>query len=62
MNGLLWEKLESITSKNNRVDKYLLKNLRNTITVLDSKYKMQLDVSYNFLAQCIFVMEVAKNP
>ena len=55
MNGLLWEKLESITSKNNRVDKYLLKNLRNTITVLDSKYKMQLDVSYNFLAQCIFV-------
>ncbi len=55
MNGLFWEKLGSIALKNNRVDKYLLKNLRNTIIVLHSKYKMQLDVSYNFLAQCIFV-------
>lgn len=55
MNGLLWEKLGSITSKNYRVDRYLLKNLRNTIIVLHSKYEMQLDVSYNFLAQCIFV-------
>lgn len=55
MNGLLWEKLESITSRNNRVDKYLLRNLRNTVIVLHNNYKMQLDVSYNFLAQCIFV-------
>lgn len=55
MNGILWEKLESITSKNNRVDKYLLKNLRNTIIVLNSKYKVSLDAAYNFLAQCIFV-------
>ena len=55
VNGVLWEKMNSITKKNNRVDKYLLENLRNTIIILNRDYGMELDAAYNFLAQCIFI-------
>lgn len=55
VNGVLWEKMNSITKKNNRVDKYLLENLRNTIIILNREYGMELDAAYNFLAQCIFI-------
>lgn len=55
MNGLLWQKMECIINKSNRVDKYLLSNLRNTIIVLKSKYNMPLDIAFNFLAQCILI-------
>ena len=54
-NGALWDKMNSVAQKNNRVDKYLLGNLRNTIIILNSEYGMQLEDAYNFLAQCIFI-------
>lgn len=55
INGVLWEKYNSIFKKSNRVDKYLLDNMKNTIMNLYMNYEMQLDDAYNFLAQCIFI-------
>ena len=53
--GVLWKKLHSVFKKNERVDTYLLNNLRNTIINLFKNYEMELDDAYNFLAQCIFI-------
>lgn len=53
--GVLWERFHSIFKKNERVDTYLLNNLRNTIINLYKNYGMELDDAYNFLAQCIFI-------
>lgn len=55
INGLLWKKYNSILKKGNRVDKYLLQNMRNTIINLHNNHNMQLSDAYNFLAQCIFI-------
>lgn len=55
ISGLLWSKLRSILKKNERVDTYLLNNLRNTIIDLYQNYGMELEDAYNFLAQCIFI-------
>lgn len=55
VNGVLWERMDSITRKSKRVDKYLLENLRNTIIILNREKNMELDAAYNFLAQCIFI-------
>lgn len=55
INGVLWEKYNSILRKGSRVDKYLLQNMRNTIVNLYKNHNMQLGDAYNFLAQCIFI-------
>lgn len=54
-NGLLWEQLNAALKKSDRVDKYFLNNLRNTIIDLYKNYEMGLEDAYNFLAQCIFI-------
>lgn len=53
--GLLWERMASIAQKSDRVDKYLLENLRNTLLILNRSYGMELEAAYSFLAQCIFI-------
>lgn len=55
VNGVLWERMNAITKKSNRVDKYLLENLRNTIIILNRESGIELDAAYNLLAQCIFI-------
>lgn len=55
LTGALWEKLYHIFKKNDRVDAYLLRNLRNTIINLYKNHGMKLEDAYNFLAQCIFI-------
>jgi len=55
LSGLLWEKIHASFNKNDRVDAFLLNNLRNTITNLFYNYGMELEDAYNFLAQCIFI-------
>lgn len=55
LNGMLWEKYNSILKKGDRVDKYLLQNMRNTIINLHRNHAMRLEDAYNLLAQCIFV-------
>lgn len=55
LNGILWEKIHSSFNKKDRVDAFLLNNLRNTITNLFNNYGMELEDAYNFLAQCIFI-------
>lgn len=54
-NGLLWKQFNDALKKSDRVDKYLLNNLRNTIIDLYKNYDMGLEDAYNFLAQCIFI-------
>lgn len=55
ISNLVNEKLEKYINKSERVDQRLLENLRTTIQILYSKYSMNLETAYNFLAQCIFV-------
>lgn len=55
LSGLLWEKIRTSFNKNDRVDTFLLNNLRNTIINLFYNYDMELEDAYNFLAQCIFI-------
>jgi hypothetical protein len=54
-NGLLWEHLNHSLKRRDRVDKYLLNNLRNTIINLNQNHNMDLEDAYNVLAQCIFI-------
>lgn len=55
LNGLFWEKYYSVLKNKDRVDTFLLNNLKNTIVDLFKNYKMNIEDAYNFLAQCIFI-------
>ena len=55
MNGMMWKKIYSAFKKKDRVDSFLLNNLRNTVMILCNNCDMDVECAYHFIAQCIFI-------
>lgn len=55
MNGMMWGKIHSAFKKKDRVDSFLLNNLRNTVMILCNNCGMDVECAYHFIAQCIFI-------